>query len=565
MFYDEHQEGRIMSNFEQASRFAVFISRDHCDNGIYSGRRRVSVMVYTLILIGLAALGSGCASISPRIDPVEADIDSPRDLIEPGKIKIDARNKSSRTAVMRIDSLMQYCYDYGLFNGNILVAEKGEVIYHRAFGIAKFNPVDSLQINYQFRLGSVTKQFTAMAIMMLKEQGKLGYDDDIQEYLPELSYQDVTIRHLLTHTSGLPDYMSLFSQYWDIDEKELLEKEMADNDDMLTMLASHPSEIAFKPGEKWQYSNTAYVLLALIVDRASGQPFEKFLQNHIFEPLDMTRTLVYSAIRDDRMENRVYGHRIALNAVDYISTDSHYLNGIAGDGAVYSTTGDLLKWDQALYTDILVSNTTLNEAFTPVVLNNDSTFNYGFGWRIDTTLTGKKRVGHSGSWVGFINAISREIDDNNTIIILTNHSSRYVSEIQNAVESILHNRAVKYPKISIATHIGKTLVTKGIDAAISQYHQLKRNEFAKYNFSVRELNSLGYKLIQLNKLAEAIAIFKLNVESFPESFNAYDSLGEAYMQNEKIDLAIKNFERSLELNPENSNALEKLQQLMNEK
>jgi tetratricopeptide (TPR) repeat protein len=238
------------------------------------------------------------------------------------------------------------------------------------------------------------------------------------------------------------------------------------------------------------------------------------------------------------------------------------LNGIAGDGAVYSTTGDLFIWDRALYTEVLVSKATLEEAFTPVVMNNGSTYNYGFGWSIDSTLSDKKGVNHGGGWVGFRTWISREIEEDNTIILLTNHSSQYVSSIKYAIECILHSKPVKYPKISIAQIIGKTLILQGVDSAISQYRLLEKNEHEKYNFSENELNSLGYYLIQqMNNIPDAITIFKLNVECYPEAANPYDSLGEAYMLNGNTKLAIKNYEKSLELNPNNSNAVEKLKEL----
>lgn len=242
------------------------------------------------------------------------------------------------------------------------------------------------------------------------------------------------------------------------------------------------------------------------------------------------------------------------------------MNGIAGDGrSIYSTTGDLFKWDQALYTEKLVSKTTLNEAFTPVVLNNDSTFNYGFGWHINTTLTGKKLIQHCGNGNGMITWISREIDDNNTKILLTNHSNMgYVPEILNALECILHDREVNYPKMSIAVFIGKILLAQGVDSAITLYHRLKKNEFEKYHFDEWQLKTIGYNLIHLGKLAEAIEVFKLNVESFPESSNTYDSLGKAYMENGQKNLAIKNYEKSLELNPKNTNAIEMLKKI-NEK
>lgn len=466
----------------------------------------------------------------------------------------------------KIDSLMQYCYTNGLFNGNVLIAEKGKIIYHNSFGIANFKPVDSLKNDSQFRLGSVTKQFTAMAIMILKERGKLNYDDDIEIYLPEIPYKGITIRHLLTHTSGLLDYISLFNKYWDREQEDEQKKKIADNNDVIALLAKYPKDVLFEPGEKWEYSNTGYILLAIIVNRVSGIPFEKYLFENIFKPLDMSRTLVYSAIRNDSMEHRVHGYQMDLNGTDYLLNDFHYLNGAAGDGAIYSTTGDLFKWDQSLYTEKLVSNATLNEAFTPVVMNNDSTYNYGFGWNIQTSLSGKKCVRHGGGWVGFITHISREYEDKNTYILLTNHSSQYVFDIRTAFESILHGKKVEYPKISIAQIIGKSLVTQGIDSAISQYHNLKKNEYEKYNFAERELNSLGYNLMyQTKKIPEAISIFKLNVESYPDAANPYDSLGEAYMLDGKNDLAIKNYKKSLELNPDNSNAVEKLKELKTKK
>jgi CubicO group peptidase (beta-lactamase class C family) len=468
---------------------------------------------------------------------------------------------SANKKIAEFDLLFKYCLTNNQFNGAVLVAEKGKVIYNRVFGIANYNPRTPLKIDSQFRLGSVTKQFTAMAIMILKEKGKLDYGDDIRKYLPELPYKGITIRHLITHTSGMPDYITLFNKYWDQDKKNPAEKKMADNNHAIGMLAKYRPRVLFKPGEKWRYSNSGYVLLALIVSRAANEPFEKFLQRFIFKPLKMSRSLVYSSIRDDRMQDRVYGFRIGLTGSDFHANDFNYLNGIAGDGAVYSTTGDLLKWDQALYTEKLVSKSTMELAFTPVTLNDGKTHDYGFGWSISKTIAGKKAVSHGGGWVGFSTHITREIEDKNTIILLTNHSSRYLRAIGKAVENILHDKPYTLPKVSISQVIGKTLMTKDIKSAIRLYHQLKQSRSKKYNFGERQLKTLGYRLIQMGKLAEAIEIFKLNVLSFPGAWNAYDSLGEAYMLQGNRCLAIKNYKKSIELNPQNTNGIEKLKQL----
>jgi CubicO group peptidase (beta-lactamase class C family) len=404
-----------------------------------------------------------------------------------------------------------------------------------------------------------------MAIMILKERGKLDYDDNIKKYIPELPYQGITIRHLLNHTSGMPDYITLFNRHWDPGKEEMSDMKIADNVDVVNMLAKHKPGVLFKPGEIWRYSNTGYVLLAVIVSRAAKEPFEKFLHNHIFKPLGMSRTLVYSAIRDDKMKDRVWGFRYNLLGKGYISNDFNYLNGVAGDGAVYSTTGDLFKWDQALYTEKLVSKSTLNTAFTPVRLNNGKTYNYGFGWSLGKTITGEKRVSHGGGWVGFITYICRDIESNNSIILLTNHTSRYLRAVGEVVEQILYNKPYTLPKISIAQVVAKDLINQGVDSAICLYRRLKKNESHKYSFHERELNSLGYQLIEMERLDEAIEIFKFNVEMYPKAWNPYDSLGEAYMMKGDKKLAIQNYKKSLMLNPKNNNAINNLKKLREEK
>jgi CubicO group peptidase (beta-lactamase class C family) len=244
----------------------------------------------------------------------------------------------------------------------------------------------------------------------------------------------------------MPDYMTLFEKHWDPDKERPEEKKLADNDDVIKLLAEYHPPVLFKPGEKWKYSNTGYILLASIVSRAAEEPFEKFLHNNIFKPLDMTRSLVYSAIRDDQMIDRVYGYRLGLEKSGYRANDFHYMNGMAGDGAVYSTTSDLLKWDRALYTEKLVSKETLETAFTPVMLNDGSTYDYGYGWGIGKAKTGKKRVSHGGAWVGFVTFIVRDIEDENIFILLTNHSSRHLKAIRKAVDNILHDKPYTLPK-----------------------------------------------------------------------------------------------------------------------
>jgi CubicO group peptidase (beta-lactamase class C family) len=420
----------------------------------------------------------------------------------------------------------------GQFNGNALILKDGEIAFQGSFGIGNTDPIDSLTVNSIFRLGSVSKQFTAMGIIKLNESGHLTYDQDITAFIPELPYRGITIRHLLNHVSGLPDYMEMMDENWMTElETNDPEKFVSGNIDLIEMFAKVEPDIHFKPGEKWEYSNTGYVLLASIVSRASGIPFAQFLKEQIFEPAQMTNTSVYKFVigSDPEMPMRVYGYRTELNGIDLVSTDVHYLNPVAGDGGVYSTLADLLKWDRILYTEELISQNMLEEAFTPAILNNGDTTNYGFGWFIGKSPSGKQVVEHSGGWVGFVTYIYREIEENNCIIVLTNNSSRYSGGIIKPLKNILHDQPYEMPKISISEAIGVVVSNDGIDAGVEQYKKLKSDNPEKYDFAENQLNSIGYQLIQLDRIDDAIEIFRLNNEEFPNSANTYDRLGDALL------------------------------------
>lgn len=331
---------------------------------------------------------------------------------------------NAHTKAELIDRLLRTLDEKGKFNGVVLVSEHSKVIYKKGFGYANYEEKKPNTVQSCFRLGSITKQFTAMAIMILSDRGKLSYEDDIRKYLPTLPYEGVTIRHLLVHTSGLPDCTVLFDSKWD-------KEKLAYNEDLLRLLAEHHPPVDFAPGEKWEYSNTGYTLLACIVEKASGVKFEVFMQKNIFTPLDMQNTVLATGKKDQPIKNRAYGYSSSFENTDY-----HYGNGIVGDGGIYSTVGDLFKWDQGLYNAGLVKKSTMAEALTPYTLNDGSTTgDYGFGWRL---YRGTKRdvIEHSGSWAGFSNVIRRDLKNQNAIIILTNNEGE-VKEIKLAIDKIL--------------------------------------------------------------------------------------------------------------------------------
>lgn len=328
-----------------------------------------------------------------------------------------------------IDSVITTAYNEGKINGNILIAEKGQIIYNRSFGLANETTKEKLNENSVFGLASVSKQFTAMAIVILKEQGKLNYDDKITKYLPELTaFDNITIRYMLNHTSGIPDIDQLINsqEARDYVSNRLVGK-IATNKDMVTFLSIFKPKLMFYPNTKSEYSNTGYMLLACIIERVSGSTYADFLDKTIFKPLEMNNTFVLSPETvPDKIKNYAYGYVYSESLKKNLSADSLIGNNMQmmadGPSGIYSTVIDLLKWDRALYTEKLVSFSSIKEIFEPAVLGDNTRTNYGFGWFIREDPNYGKSVFHTGGDRGYSTCIERNIDNDKTIIILENRN-----------------------------------------------------------------------------------------------------------------------------------------------
>jgi CubicO group peptidase (beta-lactamase class C family) len=309
----------------------------------------------------------------------------------------------------RFDSLFSDLARTRGFNGTVLVGLYGNAVYKQAFGYSDLRTKDPLNIRSVFQIASVTKQFTAVAVMMLQERGLLNYDDSVQRFIPDFPYKNITVRQLLAHRSGLPNYMYFSGKYWKNKRQPL------SNDHLLDMMKRYKPGLEFLPDRRYKYSNTGYAVLASIVERVSGVSFDEFLEANIFLPLGMNSTFVFNPANKKTIEYQTKGH--AKNKRTY-PTD--YLDGITGDKGIYSTVEDLFLWDQALYTESLVGQSTLDEAFIPSSYDVKRENNYGFGWRIDTLDNGSKVVYHGGWWRGYNSLFIRRLDDHTTIIILSN-------------------------------------------------------------------------------------------------------------------------------------------------
>ncbi|HEY1874119.1 MAG TPA: serine hydrolase domain-containing protein [Steroidobacteraceae bacterium] len=306
----------------------------------------------------------------------------------------------------RIDALMQD-YAAAVPGASVLVLRDGVPVFRRAYGLADLEQHVAATPATNYRLASMTKQFTAAAVLALTEDGRLSLDDPARKWLPSLppATDGITIRHLLTHTSGLIDYEDLIpaattQQVHDADVLHLLESQ---------------NRLYFAPASGYRYSNTGYALLALIVARASGEDFASFLRARIFMPLGMRDTLAYEA-GVSSVTQRAFGYSYERSA--WRRTDQSVTSAVLGDGGVYSSIDDLAKWDAALYDERLLSARSLALAFTPATATDDPAVRYGFGWRISG-----ETLWHSGETVGFRNVIVRYPRRHFTVIVLTNRDA----------------------------------------------------------------------------------------------------------------------------------------------
>jgi CubicO group peptidase (beta-lactamase class C family) len=302
-----------------------------------------------------------------------------------------------------IDALM-HDYSGNVPGASVLVLRDGAPLVRRSYGMADLEAQVAATPQTNYRLASVSKQFTAASILLLAEDGRLHLDDKVRHWLPTLPHvaDPITIRHLLTHTSGLIDYE---------DVMDPADTRQVHDADVLTLLESQ-DRTYFAPGTGYRYSNSGYALLALIVERASKQRYADFLRERIFRPLGMANTVAYEAGISE-VAQRAFGYSFENHA--WVRTDQSTTSAVLGDGGIYSSIDDLARWDAALYDERLLKSASLQQAFTPFTATDDPDVRYGFGWRI----TGET-LWHSGETIGFRNVIVRYPKRHMTVIVLTN-------------------------------------------------------------------------------------------------------------------------------------------------
>jgi CubicO group peptidase (beta-lactamase class C family) len=324
----------------------------------------------------------------------------------------------------RVDALLRPLDAPGAPGGAVLVARDGRVVYRKAVGLANVEERVPNSTATNFRIASLTKPFTAMAVLMLVEDGKLSYDTRLTDVFPDFPPygREITVRHLLTHTSGLVDYADVLPRSTD--------RQLKDRD-VLRLLAGQKATL-FPPGTEYRYSNSGYAVLALVVERRSGQRFADFLRKRIFAPLGMENTLAYEE-GGPPVPHRAYGY--SPDKGGFKRTDQSLTSAVLGDGGVYTSVEDLFKWDRALEAPRLVRAETLARAFARARLADGRQLDYGFGWQLGT-YRGLRWLGHGGSTVGFRSDLERFPDRKLTVILLCNRSDARAREIARQIVDV---------------------------------------------------------------------------------------------------------------------------------
>ena len=455
----------------------------------------------------------------------------------------------AQTKAEKIDALLKQYVANRQFNGSILVADKGKVVIKKGYGLANMEWNIANTPTTKFRLGSITKQFTAMLTMQLVEQGKLKLDGNVTDYLPDYPKATggkITIHHLLTHTSGIPNYTD-FPKFF-----ETLSRDPYTPAAFVPKFSGMP--LNFEPGSKFSYSNSGYFLLGVIIEKVTGKPYAEVLQEKILTPLDLKDT-----------GYDLPGPIIPKRASGYEKRGSGYVNTPYLDmsipyaaGSLYSTVEDLYTWSQALDTDALLSEKGKEALFTPF---RD---HYAYGWNVMNVAIGELKdsvqlIEHGGGINGFNTLISRIPADERFVVLLNNTGGAPLGGIRKNILNILYNQAVEPPKKSIADLLQKVILTEPEEVVRRKFAVWKGGK--AYNLDESDVNAVGYTLLGDGKLPEALTVFTLNAESFPDSYNVYDSRGEAYAKMGDKAAAIRDYKKSVALNPRNTNGYAKLKEL----
>jgi CubicO group peptidase (beta-lactamase class C family) len=455
----------------------------------------------------------------------------------------------------RVDSIFAPYDAAGSPGCAVAVISAGRIRYERGFGLADVASGARITPASVFGLASLTKQFTAFSILLLAQDHRLSLDDDVRKWIPELPdygvpMGQITIRRVLYHISGIPNYLAMLNTGWAITDP-------LTQHDVLEFLKDKPLD--FASGSRYSYSNSGYVLLEMIVKRASGKSLREFAQARIFGPLKMTSTRPIPGLANAYISKSTTvpgDQRLVENGPEWQLANSR--TDVVGDAGLYSTVEDLARWDANFYSGAVGGLALVRMMQRGGVLTSGDTVAYGAGLMLGA-FRGLRTIGHIGGWSGYQTWLVRYPDQKFTLAILCNRRGFTPDrDPSHAIATIYLGKQMVVPEVALV--VTEAFDHGGADSAVRAYHAL-RARYPAIAFEEDQLNALGYQLMATGRIEAAIVAFRLNVEAYPRSANTWDSLAEAYMNHGDKALAIENYERSLALNPENANAVKMLSKL----
>lgn len=446
-----------------------------------------------------------------------------------------SKNKSQNTSKLDNDSqFIDYLFkDYSGHkpSASVIVIKDGEIKFEKSYGYAdiKNNILATSKTNY--RIASVTKQFTAMAVMILVNQGKLSYETKLTDIFPDFpDYgKDITIRHLLTHRSGLVKYNRFI--------RKGQTEQMLDRDVLLGLLKTDSTY--FPTNTKYAYSNTGYAVLAQIVEKKSGISFSNFMTKEIFQPLGMTNSTVLEIGKE--INNRSYGYIVKDSIIT--AKDQSITSAIQGDGGIYSSVSDYYKWDKALYTNQLIPQSELDDAFYNYNENGKTNENgYGYGW-IVSYYKGIKILQHGGSSTGFGSHVIRIPSENISVAIFTNRNKRG-QEIANRAKAMISHFTNRKFQMPFEIVLEKEIDENGIDNGIDLYNKIKIDTI-NYSISKGSLFNFAISYINANKNNDASKLFLALQTDYPNYFGGYYGSAIIHQQAKDMKKAIEYYNKTI--------------------
>lgn len=447
---------------------------------------------------------------------------------------------SAQSLSQKIEDLLTTYSNYGKLNGSVLIADNNGIIIQKNFGYADFDWQIPNSNNTKFRIASISKQFTSMLVLQLVEEGKIGLQDKISRYIPEYpkpQADKITIHQLLSHTSGMGHYYpEFFIKH---------SKNSYTPDELMHIFWKN--DLMFEPATGFKYSSFGYVVLGIILERVTGKTYGTLLQEKICVPLNMQNTGIDNDLRV--IPNKAKGY---LSSAEILNCEYRNMSTVFATGQIYSTTGDLYKWNKALNTDKLLSEKYRSLMFT-ANLNN-----YSYGWYITKyNLSDKKQLKcawHTGGFNGFNTINLRDMEGGYFITILANAEPTDVETISKSILQTLYGLPIEQPKKEIAKVIAKIIDEQGIEAALSKYQSLKSSASNEFEFNEGTLVALSDFYRTINKTDIEIRLLEYNAGQYPKSSWTYSNLGRIYENLGKVDLAIRYYEKALELQPNDTAA-----------